>query len=420
MFANNTNLKQTPLAYDVLISGMGPAGLAAAIELINAGKSVVIVTNRSPQFLRIQGIILSEEKRKYLADMVVNENITEEDKKFLISLNQDIAICIKEIEKFLYRRLVSFKIEGKAIDFIFQSELKKIDIKKGEATLGQIINSNLVTNNNLKTLSFKYLVCSDGKNRHALSLVENDIGKKTNFVPDSNASKHHTFHVNLYLFVKRKNNKPFIMPKLAFNSIVQNGYLSFTSVNNRYIRKHGNEDMMVIKYHYSAEVPSYIRNISETERNKYVLEKAKEAILTTLPAENGDIEVTVVPPSKKHGIAKDKLKSMFFETHLAESDLVVIEDSNQFNAKVILAGDNCRSSNYQLGHGLLDAFSHAKVIPELVKDEISSNEYFKIVKALNLKNSMRGKLFDSNKDFASQALNEKAARIINSFQNAKL
>src|SRR5579862_6022212 len=279
--SSDSSQTQTPI-YDVLISGMGPAGLTAAIELINSGKSVVIITNRSQQFLRVQGISLSEEKRKYLADMIstIDKSImTENDKKFLISLNQDITISLKEIEKFLYRQLLRHQTEGKSISLIFESELKQIDLKKGEATFGRIHADGQSTNHDLKSLFFTHLICADGKNRHALSLVEKNTGKLINFTPDPNSSAHHVYHANVYVCAKRKDNKPFILPKLDFNSVVQEGLLSFTSLNRRHLRKHENEGTTTIKFIYATEVPLYFRdNSNEIERKKYILEKAKETI----------------------------------------------------------------------------------------------------------------------------------------------
>lgn len=54
---------------DVLVSGMGPAGLAVAYEAAKQGKRVVILEKRDGQFSRSQRVYIGMAERKYLVEM---------------------------------------------------------------------------------------------------------------------------------------------------------------------------------------------------------------------------------------------------------------------------------------------------------------------------------------------------------------
>lgn len=56
---------------DVLIAGMGPAGLAAAYEAAKKGKKVVVVEKRDGKFSRVQTVFIGYAIRQYLVSMML-------------------------------------------------------------------------------------------------------------------------------------------------------------------------------------------------------------------------------------------------------------------------------------------------------------------------------------------------------------
>ena len=66
--------------YDVLISGGGPTGLAVALEAVKNGLKIAIISNRPPDFLRVQRIGLAKEDVDYLLGMISkDEKLNEKD-----------------------------------------------------------------------------------------------------------------------------------------------------------------------------------------------------------------------------------------------------------------------------------------------------------------------------------------------------
>lgn len=99
-------LRQQKNEVDVLISGMGPAGLTVAYEAAKAGKTVAIVEKRDGNFNRLQRVYIGYSERSYLTTMLLGDKSdksrlpNEEGYKFLQSLS-------KKNRKDLFKKLRS-------------------------------------------------------------------------------------------------------------------------------------------------------------------------------------------------------------------------------------------------------------------------------------------------------------------------
>src|SRR5438046_10751776 len=91
---------------DVLISGNGPAALAVAFKAIKCCKSVLMVSDKKDEYLRVQRVYVDHYNRMRLlalsnADSILNE----EDEKIIHSLIHNMTLQIKDIERYMKRRL---------------------------------------------------------------------------------------------------------------------------------------------------------------------------------------------------------------------------------------------------------------------------------------------------------------------------
>src|SRR5438094_7678828 len=94
--------------FDVMISGAGPVGLACAYEALKQNKKVAVITDREMTFSRVQRIFLDENSRYYLMNMFPKTDIDQFDRddfKFFKELTQSTTIAVKDIEKFLYKKI---------------------------------------------------------------------------------------------------------------------------------------------------------------------------------------------------------------------------------------------------------------------------------------------------------------------------
>src|SRR5579872_6210952 len=170
---------------DVLISGIGPAALACAWEALQQSKTVLIISNRKNDFLRMQRALLPVKEIKYLYYMIPpseRSSMEKVDLQFFEEFLQHSSIAVKDIERFIMRRLSQYSLID--IGFRFESEISDIDLDNGQA----LISSQEIVN-------FTYLIGADGV-RHAAATT---LNKKEPFIQYNETERlGHRYHLSVH------------------------------------------------------------------------------------------------------------------------------------------------------------------------------------------------------------------------------
>lgn len=379
---------------------MGPGGLASAWEAAQAGRNVLIISNRADDFVRVQRVLLTPENKEYLASMLRKEHAGKQkqidplDIKFAKELVNNVTIAIKDIERYIRRRLDN--LPGGRVSYQFESELSEINLKKGECTIQALrpntkpkieeIGGETKEDSKPRVVSFDVLIGADGARHHAADVVNNQYQSPV-IKYSQIESPEHPYHCSCYLTLERKDGKEIMLPKnkfLTFRMTIpgdgeekeQNMSCFIVFDLNSYQNNKGKK----VKFGFSGEVP---KELVDDIKNRNDSEKAAEKVLNYIRVvlekrfaeshiNNEDLVVNFVKTSQKHGAQKDNLKFQIFQMNLQEANKVVLEEEGN---RFILVGDAYRQPNYQFGHGVNHALEHAQLVKKLISGEISLDDY---------------------------------------------
>lgn len=359
----------------IVISGMGPGGLAAAWEAAKRGYHVTIITDRSDKFVRVQRVFLDDKSVNYLRGMQSAEakELERLDKK----LFDDVPyVAIKDVERYIQRRLAEFP--PNQITYHLQSQLSDIDMGQGQCTIQTL--STLVEKEGSSVVEFDFIIGADGGKHHAANLVGCEY--------EPVQSPAYVYHGSFYLTIEKEDGTEFGLPK------DNPGYISFIKKKDDETKE---EDwplcaVLVIdlrsydKYKYKktkanlvSEMPKEIferiklNPSSEKTRDvmhDYIQHCATEC-LGKIGKEN-NFKIQIVAPSKKYGVQKDKLKAQVFEVDLMKAKKAAMAKGAK---SFILLGDAYQQANYQVMHGMNDSLLHAEWIGQLISNKMTIEDY---------------------------------------------
>ncbi len=370
--------------YDTVISGMGLSGLASAWQAIKRGKTVLMVSNRPPDYLRVQRVYLKPENRDSLLAMLPDaQHLTSEDKKFVEQIKgnytmgvKDInyTMGVKDIERFIKRQLDRFP---KQINYMYESQFSQLDMHEGKVTIESLRGLPKVETN------FDDVIAADGTNHHAVNIFNaGRASELISYTGKTNLKRPH--HLSAYIKLERKDGKDLVLPDK--NLLVMNDsstdLLSFLHFNKDSLQNKKNPK--AIKCHFLSEIPKELYDKmknSEMDASAVALPHIESSLKKLLDKEevnNGEISISIVKPSQKHGVQKDKLKLQCFETNLEEANKVAIGEHGR---RFIAVGDVTTTPSYQVGHGAIDALIHAGWVGEIFDGKRTLDQYTKDVKA---------------------------------------
>ena len=375
--------------YDQVISGMGPTGLMAAWHAIKRGEKTLIISNRPDHFVRVQRVIMDESHRKYFFEMLTQEDISKtsiEDLKFLHEITSESSISLKDIERFLMRR-IKLSPQKHLIEFAFHSTLRSL--KWGEAIIEEIENKN--ENPNTKKIYFKNCLSVDGAKHHSVNLINqsqlNNNKIKYKKILNKWITKN---HISAYIVLARQDGNNLILPKRNFLVSADAGRVFALAFNRNSYFKNQKKS---IKINFSGEIPDEIYNLQNfDQRQRAGFDYIKTSIVNYFQNKNlvnGEFIIKLVSPSKKHGTQKDKMKFAFFQTQINQVDKALIEENNH---SFVIAGDARRSSYYQLGNGLNNSFKEIIKLDEILQNKNSLSKYNDFCKSLNSETNNRTRL----------------------------
>lgn len=384
--------------YDVAISGMGPAALATAWELAtHTDKKILIVSDRPNDFLRVQGIFIHPQIRDYLCNMYDPQKsspINLEDEKVLNAIKHDLTVSIKDIERYIMRRLNEVIQNGSTIDFEFNSEFDEIDLNNG---VGKIRNKRDKEGIKNKEVTFDDFVDADGSHHHALNLVQMKFSTPeiTHAAIENQVLP---YHIGAYISIKRKDGRELILPERDVLCFVHENLFVMMRLHKE---SNGfSQTKNQIKCSILSEIPKDIWDLPNQEQRKEQGFKALQEVIQTYLTKlgNGELEVALTKPSKKHGEAKDRLKLLVFSENEIRANKACIQMGEKY---FFLIGDALNTTNYRFASGLNYALALA---PEL-RDAIMT----KNVDAYEKNNRLRMEKYDSYRNFTNLFASTKEA-----------
>ncbi len=339
--------KEVP-SYELVISGMGPAALMAACMAARRGKTVLLVGNRYADFVRVQGIHLRSYNSSLLLSLLREEleqindpypEIHDGDKKFIEEIKANGTIAVKEVERFLWRRLAYLG----SVSVLKNAQFIAADLETGQALI-EVREPELEF-----PINFTYFIGADGARHHAATLIQ-DGERKALIEYEQRYTSHG--HASAYFTVQ---GNQVVLPEKSFLVDYENNHLAMFSFNKRAAAQGK------LKCGIAAELPVQLlprdskQLCPEEEHNikQYLEARARKF----LGAEDSKLHFEI-EKSKKHGAAKDKMKFTIFSVsiHRAKQAVVCGKNSQRLFA---LLGDAFQGAHYQGGHGLNDALSCA-------------------------------------------------------------
>lgn len=346
------------LKFDVVVSGGGPSGMATALEAMNAGLKVAIISDRADKFTRVQPVGLTERDAEYLLDMLPKDKaLNAEDQKFKDTLENTPYIQIKEIEKFLKRRLDEHSNNPV---YYFNNELAQVDMSKG---LAKLKNDDIV--------SFNRLVGADGVKRHALKLVNPQLEQRIKFSQQKTISDAHS---SAYLVLKGENVKAEVQAAIAKNNNDERitFYYEGYHASLLFLRANLNSEDP-IKCSVTTELPKNIQDLDKSAQPDAARDYIEKLVRSRFP--DVELDIQLVGNSKKYGEVKNKQKHTLYSSPVLEQAQQAGVSVN--NKDFFLVGDAFRTPHNMTGLGMLVGFEQARELGKIFKGEAKVQDFNK-------------------------------------------
>lgn len=353
--------------YDVVISGMGPAGLATAWEALRAGKSVCFINDREREkYTRGQKVFLEKQVRERLVAMyntIDRKNIDPLDTEIINSLFKNPFISINLIEQFLYRRVMELAhVQQIPLEILDKSKVEHIDLKKGVA---------IVTGEKVKeVVGFNFFIGADGAHHPSVNILNQSYSEKEQIKHTRDFKfKLHKYHFNSVVSIPKE-----LFPDKFFTESQKQRY-NVRIKNNLYYGVQFEEDGKGnVNCTINAEVPRELYNAYHTAKAELQVKrndmteieftKAKLQILdfigSILSDELGKKEISIAE--------KQLLTLNTFTTILMQAEKgFKLEETRDGQHVYALVGDAYRTPYYPLGHGINFALDEAAKMQEVFK-----------------------------------------------------
>ncbi len=322
-------------AADIAIVGLGPGGLACALDAAKQGKKVVALTNRS-EYIRGPRVVITPETEDFLREYTDPNNT--EDIRFWDRYLEDATVQIKDVERFLYRKLSAYP--NVTIVDVQHNPIASVGRgKKGDADYIEFYDGTQYYTH--------HMVAADGVHHGFADIVSRSLGIQISY-GQSPIQDRHRFHATVQL-------------KLKEGETIPNQFDSGSHTVGSY-REHGWEELYkpqcimfpnsdLDKFYWAGEIPKTIFEEPDEElRRTQLLEWACIAIYKQLGITPAQLEYR---KSRKMP-AKDKLQATVFELNMRICHQAMVDLSHGVFAQI---GDGRRSSNYKYASGLNDAIA---------------------------------------------------------------
>jgi len=395
---NRIALAEEKVNYDVIISGQGPAGMMAALKMMAAGKKVLLISNRSDDFVRVQKIRLDYSVTQFLREMVEAHSVlTPKDKKLFDTFNkikqgEYIYISLKDIERYLSNRIEDNK-RGDNIKILHDTQLTSVNLETGVAIIeGQT-----------DPVTFKDLICADGAVSHAVNVLNENYAEPVIRYRQPDIQKIERLpsrHIAAYFQVQSTTSEILKLPTEEMYSDKLDGLLGYcildfdsfenSDPDNKSIKCFVTTEISDEEYQYLNEHPEQFKENMLRLANEFIQETELGKI------NNKNLCVKATHPSVKHGPVKDKMKLTLFS-----SNTLMVEHPLYVSASgrcAIVIGDAGGGTDYRFGLGMYVAMRHVEILHEFIQHGVIADlnaEYAELQEKLRAKLSGRAVTADT-------------------------
>lgn len=337
----------------VVIIGMGPGGLSAAITAAQNGHQVVILENRE-HFSRVQRISADASTIAFLESL--RDPTNEQDNKFfnhqLFKSGTEGTVQVKDLQAFLTRKL--------------QENFKnKVEIRRGTGhkIIGIDPDKQVVRlqkpDGKIDDVAFSHIIAADGA-RHGATEVLNNSTHNTAYqihhhLKDLQPRQAEVGTVSL----KAKPGVNLPTPpdeEMKFNPSHNKRLLELGWDKPYFPRVYIFRNEENTKFFVSGEVPPMIMNIQDKEVQSRMMEawgKFMVSVRLGYPEHDVALIKSANPSGDKRKDEKNALKSTVFSLEMRSADKSAVELGQQ--GAFVLVGDAYKNANFFFKHGMNDA-----------------------------------------------------------------
>lgn len=358
MSERSDSLEMTRDAPNVIV-GMGPGGLAAALELAEAGHRVLILEKRE-HFTRGQKVKLDLKTVEHLLKMIDRKDYPlaeefkekiEQDEDFLEELSDGGGVIeISKIQECLKRQLEKYPdlITPKQSD-----ENVKIAVTGLETAQHKL---QYTENGETHEVSFKHLIAADGAGRATAKMA----GFGEQFVPNAFQPRQETHGA---LTLELRGGAELRLKKkreLNFDDLAELQREPFHWDKPYLPRVYAWPDKSG-KIYMAGEVPSACLRLKGEAQQKALENWAKIVLAKTYQYKKEEIGLSLSSDATPEDIEKNKLKATAFQVTLKHAVASAHECSPKTPGEhaLIQIGDAGRDANFFVGHGAIDAIEDA-------------------------------------------------------------
>lgn len=325
--------------------------------------------------MRVQRVYLTDDSRDFLFSMLHGRNhhlMEELDQKFIKELLESATLSIKDIERYIKRRIDEIQAAGGLnVSYAYKAKLSNINMLEGKATL-QIEDDKGKGKVKVKekTYEFNYIVGADGHNHHAANVYNASSAKKIKYKKDISPKTKN--NISLYITIESKDSKDSLqIPKDKSFLFAAKDALFLYAISLD-LHSYEKSKHQKIKCSISAEIPIYLKGKSDAELLTY-LRPLVTKYIHTVSKNNENLQIHIIP-SKKSGLQKDKLKFQHFSIEVEQAIEAAVRDEKSSNYFIGM-GDAIRSPVYHFGHGVNDAFLQAHWFSAILLNQLSIKQY---------------------------------------------
>lgn len=385
---NNNNEKT------VIVAGMGPGGMVAAIEAIKKGYNVMIYEARD-HYTRSQTVYVQEEAKEFLF-----YNSPPEMKDEVEAILKKGECKINQLQKLLQRTL-----EYTAEKARLAGTGGKLEIRKGSEY--EIVGFNLENGKNqlkVKTkgkdenIPFDFFVAADGGKRTMAKKLNMAFGKEKIAYKDLEVQTRRAPHGTLTLRAKPPWEQVVTQYKENLDTNDINRLKSLGWEEPFPPKCYMFENDKSNQFYLAGEIPQSILDTKDlkkqaeklTEWGKLIM-KLQYGIVDPESMLELDVKDVNTPNEQANKLAaeENKMVTTAFELRLQYTDTPCVELNG--NAHFVSIGDATMNANFYLGHGANDAIKDGlrfgKFLPTK-ENEVFNKDQF-ILERRRVKNSIR-------------------------------
>ncbi len=354
----------------VVVVGMGPGGIIAAIESAEKGFDVFIIENRD-YFTRTQRVILSPDNIEYLASLNEREKnkgrkLDPKDEAFIERLRQEKTVHVNLLQEFLERKLRNTYGSQVTIKKGRRHQVKGIDVNNNTLE----IESNGIN----QSIKFSHIVGADGA-RHEMAnkitaAANNSNGKFKIDYKKLDEQTRQEAHGTVSLRCKKGHS---LSKEITPKALSAKDFPALTALgwDEPYLPKvYMFADNEQEHFYLAGEIPRVILDEKNREKQRIQLEAWGKLILKLqYGIENAeeDIELDLTGKKDEKSRKIDELKTTAFPVTLnySENPCVELPNGNAF----ALVGDANKNANFHLGHGANDAIRDGKKFGECLEPD---------------------------------------------------